>query len=231
MKNVIVALMTCCLLLAGSAIAAKKDDAYKIDKRTFKSTYKTIAFAPVDADPYLQMTDSVAAMLEAEVTARLQKRGYTVIPSSVLAGIRKTMEAQVGGFKDPNSGRINLAKMQAVREHAFRELWFQHKFDAMALISVRVRKVDMESDRAEWDGAKQKIAHEGRTKQYAGSISVTSVTLAIFDPTDKPLFVFYGGLESLMYRNKDQLLPLAVNQLFLNEKRIRKAAQIAAGPI
>ena len=231
MRNVLAALLSCCLLLAGSAIAAKKDDAYKIDKRTFKNDYKTIAFAPVDSDPYLQMPTSVAAKLEAEVTARLRKRGYTVIPSSVLAGIRKTMEAQVGGFEDPDSGRIDLAKMQAVRVHAFRELWFQQKFDALALISVKITQVGMESDQAEWDGVKQKIEHEGRTKQYAGTISVSSVTLTIFDPTDKPLYVFHGGLETLMYRNEDQLLPLSVNQLFLNEKRILKAAQIAVSPI
>ena len=113
MKKVLVAILSSCLLLAASAVADEKDAAYKIDKRTFKNDYKTIAFAPIDAEPYLKMPDSVAAMLEAEVTARLQKRGYTVIPSTVLEGIRKTMELQVGGFEDPGSGRIDLAKMHS----------------------------------------------------------------------------------------------------------------------
>ena len=89
----------------------------------------------------------------------------------------------------------------------------------------------MESDRVEWDGVKQKIAHEGRSKKYAGTIAVSSVTLAIFDSTDKPIFVYYGGLEPLMYRDKDQLIPLTVDQFFRDEKLIRKAAQIAVSPI
>ena len=102
MKAMLTVLAGFFLIVSGTAAAAKSDDAYLlVKKRDFKKTYKVIALAPVDADPYLEMPDSVAAMLEQEVTARLQKRGYTVIPSSVLAGIRKTMEAQVGGLAHP----------------------------------------------------------------------------------------------------------------------------------
>jgi len=44
------------------------------------------------------MPATVAAILEEVITARLKKRGYMVIPSSVLAEIRKTMEEQVGNL-------------------------------------------------------------------------------------------------------------------------------------
>ena len=229
MRALVVAL-SLCLLIAGTAAAASKKDAFLIDKRDFKKQYQVIALTPVDASAYLRMPGSVAATLEEEVTARLQKRGYTVIPSSVLAGIRKTMEEQVGGFKDPETGQVNTAKMQAVRTHAFRELWFQHKFDALADIRVSITQVPMESDRVEWDGTRQKIAYEGRSLKYTAEISVSSVSVTIYDSTDKPLYLFYGGLEPLMYRDGEQFQALTTDKLFLDEKKIRRAAEIAVDP-
>ncbi len=231
MQRSLTILLSAVLLIAGTASAAKKDDAYLVNKRNFKKTYNVIALAPVDADPYLEMSPAVAAMLEEEVTARLQKRGYTVIPSTVLAGIRKTMEAQVGGITDADTGQVNRAKEQAVRDHAFRELWFQHEFDAVASIRISITQVSMESDRVEWDGAKQKLVYEGRSKKYSAKVMVSSVSVGMYDSANKPIYLYYGGLEPLMYRDSEQLSPLPVEKFFQNEKVIRKAAQIAINPI
>jgi hypothetical protein len=211
--------------------AADKDDAWLINKRDFKKTSTTVALVPVDADAFLEMPDRVAAMLEEEVTARLQKRGYTVLPSSVLAGIRDEMAKQVGGTTDPETGRVDTEKLKAVREHAFRELWFRHPFDAVATIRVMGYQVPMESDRVEWDGAKAKLAYEGRSKKYSANVLVSSVSVAFYDSASKPLYLCYGGLEPLMWRQGEQLQPLTPDKLFLDEKRIRKAAQIAVDPI
>jgi len=177
------------------------------------------------------MPDSVGAILEQEITAHLQKRGYTVIPSSVLAGIRQQMEAQVGGIQDPETGQVDYAKKQAVREHAFRELWFRETFDAMATIRVSMTQVPMESDQVEWDGAKQKIEHEGRSKKYSANATVSSVSFAVYDSRDNPLYLNFGGLESLVQRANGQIVALEVEKLFHDEERIREAAEIAVDPI
>lgn len=231
MRAPVAAIALACLVLAGVATGADKQDPFRINKRDFKKQYKVIALTPVDADPYLQMPDSVARILEQEITAHLQKRGYTVIPSSVLAGIRKTMEAQVGGFEDPDTGQTNYEKINAVREHAFRELWFTQQFDALASIRVTVTRVDMESDKIEWDGVRQRLDHDGSSKKYSANVAVSSVALIIFDDKDDPLFANYGGLEPLMRRTKEQVVPVDVDKLFQDEELIRKAAEVAVDPI
>ena len=231
MQRYFVMLLGTVLLIAGTASAASKDEAFRVNKRDFKKIYKVIALAPVDADPYLEMSPAVAAMLEQEVTAKLQKRGYTVIPSTVLAGIRKTMAAQVGGIEDAETGRVDVAKQQAVRDHAFRELWFTQNFDALANIRIVITQVEMESDRVEWDGSKQKLQYEGRSKKYSAKVTVSSVSVGIYNSASSPVYLYYGGLESLMFRDGEQLSPLPTDKFFLDEKRIRKAAQIAVGPI
>lgn len=220
-----------CLLLVGVSASAADDDPFLIDKRQFKKQFKTIALAPVDADGALQMPDSVAQVIEQEVTRHLQKRGYTVIPTSVLAEIRKTMEQQVGGFTDPETGQVDMAKMQAVRTHAFRELWFQHNFDALATIRVAVTRAPFENDRAEWDGVRQKVQAEGRNRGYSGNIAASSVSFAVYDHTEKLMYVNYGGLEVLQHREEAQLLPIPAENYFADEKLVRKATQIAMKPI
>jgi len=223
------------VLLASAAItlpamAASKDDAFVIDKKEFKKQLKTIALSPIDADPVLKMPDSVAVMVEEEITKHLEKRGYVVIPSSVLGGIRKKMEAQVGGVTNPETGGIYVERLQAVRTHGFRELWFRHQFDAVASIRVSASRVRFEKDRAEWDGVRQKVQKKGGGS-FSGNIFVSSVAFSVFDDTDAMLYSNRGGLEVLMRREKDQLVPIEAENYFLDEKLIRKAAQIALKPI
>jgi hypothetical protein len=129
MKSISKSLIAVLALIAIPSIAADGDSPFMIDKREFKKQYKTIALAPVDAVATLKMPDSVARMIEEEVTRHLQKRGYTVLPSTVLGGIRATMAAQIGGVDDPATGQVDPTKYNAVKTHAFRELWFQHEFD------------------------------------------------------------------------------------------------------
>lgn len=231
MRRLLAAFLFVAVIAAGPAHAASKDEAFLINKRDFKKQYKVVALAPVDAEPYLEMPDSVAAMLEQEITARLQKEGFTVLPSTVLGSIRKSMEEQVGGVEDAETGNTNPAKARAVRDHAFRELWFREQFDALVTIKVGIYQVPAENDRVEWDGAKQKLAYEGRSKKYQATVSVSSVSVSFYDKTNKPIYLYYGGLEPLMYRADEQLQPMTADKFFLDEKRIRKAAQIAVDPL
>jgi len=214
-------------LLVRAAAAAPAEEPFKVNKKDFEKTFKVIALEPPDADPYLKVSDSVKAMLEQEVTARLKKRGYTVMPSSVLSGIRAEMTAQVNGPIDSKPGSSDAAKQAAVREHALRELWFRHPIDAVAVMRIRVFSVPMESDKVEWDGVSTSVEHSGGRVEYKANISVSSVVVAIYDSKEEPLYVSYAGLEPLMHREGAQLQPLPVDQLLRDEKRIRKASQAA----
>lgn len=230
MSRSIFVLAGAALLAAGLADAADEEEPFKVDRRSFRDTYPVIALAPVDAVPNLEMPDSVAAILEEEITERLEREKFTVIPSSRLAAIRSTMGGQIGGLEDPATGEIDPARMQAVRDHAFRELWFQEEFDALGIISVSIFQMPIESDRVEWDGVEQRIQREGRSRNYTANVSVSSVMFTIYDSTNKPIYIAYGGLEPLMYRDGELLVPLETDRLFQDEDKIREAAEIAVDP-
>jgi hypothetical protein len=230
MSRSIFALVGAALLAAGLADAADEEEPFKVDRRSFKDTYPVIALAPVDAVSYLEMPDSAAAILEEAITERLEREKFTVIPSSRLAAIRATMAEQVGGLEDPATGEIDPARLQAVRDHASRELWFREEFDALGIVSVSIFQMPIESDRVEWDGVEQRIEREGRSRDYTANVSVSSVTFTIYDSANKPIYIAYGGLEPLMYRDGEQLIPLEADRLFQDEDKIREAAEIAVDP-
>ena len=141
------------------------------------------------------------------------------------------MTQQVGGVEDPETGQIDAAKLRAVRDHAFREMWFRQEFDALATIRISITTVSMENDRIEWDGVKQKLEHSGRGRNYTANVAVSSVSFAVYDAANRPIYLYYGGLEPLMRREDDQVVPIPAGQFFQDEKRIRKAAQVAVDPI
>lgn len=229
MKRLLVAIFL--LGVATPTVGADKDSPYLIDKRDFKKQYKTIALSPAYADPFLQMPDSVGRTIEAAVTRHLEKRGFTVLPPSVLGDIRARMGSWIGGTTDPATGEVDTVRQEVVHTHAYRELWFKHQLDAVAMIRVRVRQVPIENDSAKWDGTKQRIEHSGGTAKYAVDGWVSSVSIAVFDDKQEPLYTNRGGLEVLMRRESGQLTVLPVEQYFQDEQRILKATQIALKPI
>ena len=104
-----------------------------------------------------------------------------------------------------------------MRSHGFRELWFRHQLDAVATIRVSASRVRFEKDRAEWDGVRQKIQKKGGGS-FSGNVFVSSVAFAVFDDTDAMLYSNRGGLELLMRREKDQLVPIEAENYFQDEK-------------
>jgi len=74
------------------------------------------------------------------------------------------------------------------------------------------------------------VEYEGRGKKYSAEIAVSSVSVAVYDSTYRPLYLHYGGLEPLMYRAGEQLEVLSSDKFFLEEKKIREAAEIAVDP-
>ena len=220
------------LLSVGASITSASDkyDPYFIDKRTLKKEYKRIALAPIESPSSLAMPESAKQAVEAQVIKRLQKRGYIVIPSDTLRGIRKTMIEQVGGLTDTATGKADSAKIAAVRDHSLRELWRTQDFDALAQTRVEITQAPIENDKAEWDGTSQKVKKKGRLR-YTANISASSVSFSIYDVREQPLYINYGGLEVLVERIEAEFHPLDASEYFQDEKRLLKAVDIALKPI
>ena len=93
-------------------------------------------------------------------------------------------------------------------------------------------------DKAEWHGTSQKIQHSGdgfmkmlSGKSYGGNIAASSIRIVISDRKGKPIYNWSGGIEIMMQREGESLKQLPAENLWQDEKRVRKAAQYAVKPI
>lgn len=235
-KRSLPTLIAACILIFAPFADAAKDEAYKIKKKEFKKQIETIALAPPEALQQLTLPPGSGILIEQEISRALSRKGFTVLPSSVLQTIRDTMKQQVGGYKQPD-GSDDLDKMRAVREHSLRELLFQHPVDAVLGIHVRLVAAPFENDKAKWDGITQKVQKSDNSLydlmgggKYSGNIGAASLRLSFWDRSENLLYSHAGGIELVMMRNGKRLEPLPTAGLLKDEKRIKSSVKIALKP-
>lgn len=217
--------MVLAALLAVPAHGGDEVSPYVIDKKTFAKQVHKVALAPVDVPPGLAVPDEILTAIDAEIQARLVKEKLEVIPSAVLRDIRVAMTEQVGGLTTA-TGEYDVARAQAVRDHSFREMQFRHAYDAVVVARIVQVAAPWKNDRAQWDGTKQTIQHKGGGR-YAGKLPALSLLVVFIDRSGRPLYQAYGGLEVLVRRDKQRLVPLQRVDLWKDPKRANKAVSIA----
>jgi len=219
-------------LLGAPAASAASDSPYLIAKKEFKNRIKSIALSPVIAHETLNLSSSMQSLVEAEASARMNKTKLEVLGIEPYAQLRATMIEQIGGLRTAD-GVVDPRREASVLDHTKREMRHRHQVDAFAQLSIRVVRAAYADDRAEWDGIKQKVAKSGDGfalfggPNYQGTIGAASFQLAIYDRSDQLLYLNRGGIEVLQERQGDSLVLIDESTYLQDEKRLKKAVQLA----
>jgi len=216
--------------------ASSKDAFIGIKKSTLKKEYRHLAVAPLEAAPGLNIPDEVRTILEHEVVKRLEKEGFKVLPPQVMQDIRQHMNNLVG--LSDQAGEDDSKKLAAVLEHSYRELLLQHQVDGLVSLRVLAVGAPFKDDKAEWDGASQKIKHKGdglmkfiTGKNYGGTIAASSLKVSIWDRRETLLYSWGGGIEVLMERNAKTLEQIPASEFWQDKKRIKNSVKLALSPL
>jgi len=186
---------------------------------------RRVAVAPVEVPDWMGMPTEQRTAIDEAIQARLDKAGFELLPNAEYRAIETRLAGYLGGLAGAD-GAVNAARVQALREHSIREMLLRHRFDALVLPRVVRVNVPWSDDRAEWDGTRQTIEAKGRGK-YSGQIAALSLEVRFVDRSERPLYVGNGGLEVLQRREQQQLVPLAADQLWQDDKRAEKAVALA----
>lgn len=215
---------------------AAKESPFIIEKKEFKKRVKVISLAPLDPAPGLDISPEMQQFIEAEAAKELEKTRVETIAIEPYARLRDMMVQQVGGITN-EKGEVLTAKQRIVWDHVKREMRHRHQMDAFAQISIRPVTAVFNDDRAEWDGVKQKVQATGDGfslfggKNYQGTIGALSFQLAMTDRNDQLLYVNRGGIEVLQERQGPKLVPVDTALLMQDQKKIKKAIQLAFKPL
>ncbi len=233
-------LMTMALVLLSSTILpgvhtvhGADDSPYLIEKKKFRKSVRTVALAPLDVPDMFTLSAQMHQHLEAEATKALNKTRLKGVGIPVYQEIRTLFVQRVGGLR---LDELDQKHRTAVLDHSKREMRLRHPVDAFAEMSLRAVSAAFADDRAEWDGVKRKVKSSGDGfslfggKNYQGSIAAASFQLAIYDRSDKLLYLQRGGIDVMQERRADKLVLREDN--YLNDpKRLRKAVQMAFKPL
>lgn len=215
-----------CLLLASGAWAEKKKeyDPFQIPREQFRSSIKIIALRSPTLPDGLSRPDEVSASFESLITAELTSAGIGVVPAKEFDQLWKQGADSVGGLFDATTGKLDPAKLKALRGSVGRALKEKFNADAVLFPQFRIVKASFRSGRASWDGVKQTM-----TKGFWGAMAggntygtIPAISLIVFIDNDdgKDLFINSGGLQvAVKLGGGGKFVDLPVDSLFTDPER------------
>lgn len=231
MFRFLILVLALCTVTLVVAEQPKPKDAFLLGKKsTLKKEYNYLAISPLVAAPALQMPEKIQAQVFQAVVEGLQKKGFKVLPVSHYQNIAQSFHDQYSSVSAENRDNVN----KLVKEHTYRELFFQYPVDGYISLGVLPVSAPFRKNKAEWHGTSQKIKHKGDGffgKDYEGHIAASVIKMTISSRDGEPLFHWASGIELLMSRNGSKLEQLPASGFWQDEKRIRKATKYLLKPM
>ena len=121
------------LLVAAVARGAEPQDPHSVPREQIRQRVRVIALMPVTVLTAAADRVPARARFEPLLAAKLEAKGYRVVPSNEFAAVWRELSERVGGVYDPVSGRASAEKGAAVGEHTRREM--ERRFGANAFLA------------------------------------------------------------------------------------------------
>jgi hypothetical protein len=190
--------------------AAAANVTFAVPRAQLITTIKTVGVMPVEMDEAVPNPDEVAARLEQDITQRLQRAGFTVVPASEMRAIRARGLTTLGGVYDPMTGLPNREKVDAVREFSRQEYRVQHPVDGILRLGIVRRSAEFNVGWSEWDGVRERVTSVSGLADVmaqgmvagvhrAGTVPALSLGVNLVDARGETLYTGVGGLLVLGY--------------------------------
>lgn len=224
------------LLAAGCGPKATYNP-FQVPRDQFYGKLHVVALAPIGVPQDLENPEPVKQKFLGMIEALLREEGFTLVPPAESQVIWDSMAAQLGGFYDPVSGKLDAEKLKTARMHLYRELRARHGIDAVLFSTIAAVEARLEKDKAVWHGTSQGAAKGSFWKallgaSHSGRIPALSLFVTLSDTDDTDLYVNAGGIEVLVKVDlKGNMVPVPRDELFTDEERNQKAVHLALDPL
>lgn len=188
---------------------ASADPAFVVPRAELIAAIKSIGVMPVDVDDAVPNQEEVASRLEEDITTRLQRGGFIVVPPSTMRAIRERAQTTLGGVYDPMTGAPIRDRVEALQEFSQHEYRMLHPVDAILRANVIRRQARFALGSADWDGVRERVTARtgitGRLQKMLSALSTVadvpalSLAVRLVDPRGKTLYTGFGGLLVLDY--------------------------------
>jgi hypothetical protein len=231
------------LIVAGCAPVA---DPFRISAAEFRRRVKTVAVAQVIVPSNLGVDAAARTKFHPALEDKLRQAGFTVVPAQQVGEIREAKERELGGLFDPQTGKLDEAKLTALMSFVRGELGTRFSADAVLLARVRTVTANfgyapLAGVRAKWDGATESLETGGFDKVVSprgnGTVDALSLLVNIEDLNGSSLYAHAGGIQVLSKLapgagqfGGNPFVQVPKAELLADQARIQQAVSYALGP-
>ena len=195
--------------------------------------YPRLALAPLDPAG-IERGAEVAGRYRDALGRRLTQLGFIVVDTPDYAELWAQERERVGGFHDPNTGRLDRAKVKASRARVFAALAARYTVAAVVLPELERRPAPFWAGIATWDGATETVDGKslvatitGASGQSYGELEAVSLAVRMLDPEGELLFEGRAGIQLTKKLTNRAAVAVAAPDLFANlssDQRVVDAA-------
>lgn len=210
-------------------------DPFRVPRDEILARVRSVAILPVGfgaVDP----TQVVGLRYDEGLSAEVEKLGWRVVPSKVMADKVREFEASGGGFHDPFTG---VLKPEAAAEFRRSVAAAGEPVDAVLWPIIVERSADTDGTNAYWDGAGQNLYNLGPAKRKfwpgdrlgGGVVGALSLRVELRAPDDTLLYEALGGIQVLERMGNSGKEALTSLELFRDPERDDEAIRLALLPL
>ncbi len=208
---------------------------FKIPSSELRDRVRTIALAPVAANPNLVDREYTRAQIEPILIERLRAGGFGVVLSEEMERFWRRAANDVGAVFDPVSGEVDEERFEVVEAAVYRDLRAEHKADAV--LYVRITAVELfltgstvdycgvTGDKVYWPGSGIPLL-EHTTIVYALCLNTE-----LHDLEGRNLYGIRHGIETVetYFRQTRAVRPL--EHRLRDRERLAQAVEATLGPL
>jgi hypothetical protein len=237
------AALVAALIVAGCAPAV---DPFRISADEFRRRVKTVAVARVLVPSSLGADAAAGTKFHSALEDKLRQAGFTVVLAQHVGEIREAKERELGGLFDPQTGKLDEAKLATLVSFVRGEVKTRFGADALLLSHVRTVTANfaylpLAGVRAKWDGATESLETGSVDKVLSprvnGTVDALSLLVTVEDINGSSLYAYAGGIQVLFklapgagqFGGKS-FVPVPKAELLADQERIQQAVSYALGP-
>jgi hypothetical protein len=200
----------------------------------FIKQYPRLLLVPVGV-PEMPQQAAVVDRLDNAMQRKLTALGFQV---EMAPDYRSTWHAElerVGGFYDPQTGKLNIEKIKASRRAVFARVVAGRSVQAVVYPALVVHEAAYAQGEAQWDGVKENVFKAktalgsvfNMSRVLVGQLQGLSLEVRIADADDVTVFKGAGGLRLLVKYQHGGLYEVPVADWMIDETKDQVAIDLA----
>jgi hypothetical protein len=212
--------------------------------RVTPESIHSVAVLPVDlgvAAHLVPNPHAAVVQIEKQAAEHLASAGYKVIPADEMRKIITEVTPSIGDLYDTRTGRPYPDRIRDRAELIWQTHLLKHAPDAYLLMSLVLRKAEVNNYAASWDGIKENVSGRnalvdfwtGPAQQFA---AVPGLSLAVWLITPDKVLIYggSGGLHLVAYIRQSgghaDYLEVAPSEAIVAEARVERALNVGLDP-